>query len=193
MSSNTKSELTKLALCDALKSLLAAKNIDQITVGEITDAAGFNRQTFYYHFRDVYDLLTWIFNQEMSAIRPYLDKPDLNWRETLSRIILGVSQRKYLCSCIVHGVGRDQLVFALHDSIYELIKYVIEHEANIRPVPPEHLNFTVEFYTYAIGHSIYEWIAGGMREAPEELFEHLCFVISSRQNADPPRLDGADA
>lgn len=183
MTGNTKSQLTKQALCEALKKLLTKKSIDQITIGEITAAAGFNRQTFYYHFHDIYDLLTWVFNQEISVILPYLDKPDVNWQETLRQAITHISRNKYLCSCVVHGVGREQLMFTLHDSIYGLIKYVIIHENDIRPVPPKHLDFTVEFYTYAISHSLYDWISHGMRETPEELMEHLSFVISNRQQA----------
>ena len=184
MTYNTKSQLTKQALCDALKKLLSKKTIDQITIGEITAEAGFNRQTFYYHFRDIYDLLTWVFNQELRVIRPYLDKPNVNRQETLRQSIIYLSHNKYLCSCVIHGVGREQLMFTLHDSIYDLIKYVIIHENDIRPIPPKHLDFTVEFYTHAISHSLYNWISDGMRETPEELLEHLSFVISRATQQD---------
>lgn len=183
MSYNTKSQLTKQALCDALKKLLARKSIDQITIGEITAEAGFNRQTFYYHFRDIYDLLTWTFDQELNVIRPYLDKPDVNWRETLRQAIIYLGRNKYLCRCVVRGVGREQLMFTLHDSIYGLIKYILLHENDIRPMPARYLDFTVEFYTYAISHSLYDWISNGMRETPEELIDLLSFVINNRQQA----------
>ena len=49
----------KLAL--KLKELMSNEPLDQITVSRLTKECGVNRQTFYYHFRDIYDLLTWIF------------------------------------------------------------------------------------------------------------------------------------
>ena len=52
----------KLAL--KLKELMSNEPLDQITVSRLTKVCGVNRQTFYYHFRDIYDLLTWIFLNE---------------------------------------------------------------------------------------------------------------------------------
>lgn len=42
---------------DKLISLLKTKTIDQISVGLLCQELGYNRQTFYYHYRDIYDLV----------------------------------------------------------------------------------------------------------------------------------------
>ncbi|HCY78991.1 MAG TPA: dihydroxyacetone kinase transcriptional activator DhaS, partial [Clostridiales bacterium] len=52
---------TKEALGNALKKMLSVKPIDKITVKDLVEECGVNRQTFYYHFDDVYDLLEWVF------------------------------------------------------------------------------------------------------------------------------------
>ena len=44
--------LTEKALAASLKKLLEKKTLDKITVKDITDDCGVNRQTFYYHFHD---------------------------------------------------------------------------------------------------------------------------------------------
>lgn len=184
MSYEAKRQLTKQALCDALKRLLTTKSFNQITIGDITAEAGFNRQTFYYHFKDIYDLLGWGFAQELSALAPYLEnKTTGTWREALARVVRYICQNKYLCSCIINGVGRDQLMLALHETIYGIIRHIITHEDDLRPVPPEHLDFTVEFYAYAIGSCLYNWIRDGMRESPDELLSHLNFVIDVYQTS----------
>ena len=51
---------TKLALANALKAQLQKKFLDDITVKELVEACEINRQTFYYHFQDIYDLLHWL-------------------------------------------------------------------------------------------------------------------------------------
>lgn len=50
---------TKRALAESLKKLLSKKNLDKITVKDIITDCGVNRQTFYYHFHDIYALTEW--------------------------------------------------------------------------------------------------------------------------------------
>ena len=47
-----------------IKELMQTTPLDQISVKNLCDTVGVNRQTFYYHFRDIYDLLTAIFLNE---------------------------------------------------------------------------------------------------------------------------------
>ena len=49
---------TEVLLADALKELMSKESLDEITVKRLSDMCGIKRQTFYYHFRDIYDLLT---------------------------------------------------------------------------------------------------------------------------------------
>ena len=51
------STITKRALAQSLKKIAGKKEINKITITDITDKCGLNRQTFYYHFKDIYDLL----------------------------------------------------------------------------------------------------------------------------------------
>ena len=52
---------TKEALAAALRQMMTVKPIDKVTVKDIVEICGVNRQTFYYHFDDVDDLLEWVF------------------------------------------------------------------------------------------------------------------------------------
>ena len=53
------SEITKRALENSLKSLLLKKPFTKITINDIAEDCGINRMTFYYHFKDIYDLVEW--------------------------------------------------------------------------------------------------------------------------------------
>lgn len=48
---------TKQAIASALIELCEQKDFRKISVQDITKKVGLNRQTFYYHFTDKYDLL----------------------------------------------------------------------------------------------------------------------------------------
>ena len=61
------SNITKRALAQAMKGLMAKQPFAKISVGDICEACGMNRKSFYYHFRDKYDLVNWIFYSEFLA------------------------------------------------------------------------------------------------------------------------------
>lgn len=55
------SNITKNALAQAMKELMLEKKFEKISVTDICNQCGMNRKSFYYHFRDKYDLVNWIF------------------------------------------------------------------------------------------------------------------------------------
>ena len=62
------SEAAKREICAALKTLMAQKPLNKITVAEIMQSCGMARQHFYYHFEDIYDAVRWMFDQEAVAL-----------------------------------------------------------------------------------------------------------------------------
>ena len=64
------SSSTKEALAAALKQMMTVKPMDKITIKDLVEICGVNRQTFYYHFDDVYDLLEWVFEEDANRVLP---------------------------------------------------------------------------------------------------------------------------
>ena len=60
-----KNDTTKQALANALKQLLQKKQITKITINDIAEACGISRMTFYYHFKDIYDLADWTLQEAL--------------------------------------------------------------------------------------------------------------------------------
>ena len=55
------SNSTKSALADAMKKLMVCKSFAKISISDLCEECGLNRKSFYYHFKDKYDLVNWIF------------------------------------------------------------------------------------------------------------------------------------
>ena len=73
-------QTTKKAFAASLKKLLSQKPLDKIKISDITNDCAVNRQTFYYHFKDIYDLLEWVYTNE--ATRALGDKKTYDtWQE----------------------------------------------------------------------------------------------------------------
>ena len=105
---NTASQQTKQALAAALKELMAQKPIENITIHDLTEHCGIRRQTFYYHFEDVYDLLRWMFQEEGIALLEQ-QKGALLWQEGLLQLFRYIEENRAVCLCALNSVGRKEL------------------------------------------------------------------------------------
>ena len=59
---------TKLWIADKMKELMKKKPIEKIRITEICQAAEIERSTFYYHFKDKYEVVAWIFFQSAEGL-----------------------------------------------------------------------------------------------------------------------------
>ena len=66
--------VTKQALANSLKELMNTQGFSKISVKDIVEKCGMNRKSFYYHFKDKYDLVNWIFYTELIVTIRDLDR-----------------------------------------------------------------------------------------------------------------------
>jgi len=59
------SNLTKKRMADAFKKLMTRKQFSAISISDICDECGMHRKSFYYHFKDKYELVSWIYDDEV--------------------------------------------------------------------------------------------------------------------------------
>ena len=102
------SQVTKRALEQSLKNLLLKKPLTKITVGDITDDCGINRMTFYYHFKDIYDLVEWSCLED--AKRALDEKKTYDtWQQGLLQIFKAVQENKPFILNVYRCVHREQV------------------------------------------------------------------------------------
>ena len=79
-------QTTKEALAKAFAELLEKRSIDKVTVKDIVAACGVNRQTFYYHFRDIYDLMEWALTAEIEKYTRQHLSAGMGWQEQVKML-----------------------------------------------------------------------------------------------------------
>ncbi len=85
--------MTKLALEASLKKLLMHKQLDKITINDLTDDCGISRMTFYYHFKDIYDLVEWVCVEDGKRALQGKKTYD-TWQEGICQIFEAVIENK---------------------------------------------------------------------------------------------------
>lgn len=170
------SEITKRALAASLKHLLAKKSLDKITVVDIAEDCGVNRQTFYYHFQDIYDLVDWIFLDEAS--KALEGKKDYStWQQGYLQIFHYVLENRALVTNVYHSVSRERMEQYLYQVTYDLLCGVVEEAAAGIAVREEDKQFIADFYKFAFVGLMLDWIAHSMHEDPRQIVNRLATLI----------------
>ena len=170
------SQMTKRALVASLKDLLAEKPLDKITVTDLTEHCGVNRMTFYYHFKDIYDLVEWACIE--SATRALAGQKTYDtWQEGLQQIFEAVLENKPFILNVYRSVKREQVENYLYSLTYQLIEGVVEEQSENLMVTEEQKKFIADFYKYSFVGVMLDWIKRGMKEAPEEIANMVCVTM----------------
>lgn len=170
------SQTTKRALAASLKKLLLQKPLDKITVIDIVEDCEVNRQTFYYHFKDIFDLIEWMCLDEASKALNGQKTYD-TWQQGFLQIFHAVQQNKPFIMNVYHSVSREQVELYLHEVTYDLMIGVIEEQAQGMSVRDEDKRFIADFYKFAFVGLMLDWIRKGMKKDPKEIVEHLSVLI----------------
>ena len=103
------SNTTKRALENSLKQMLSKKPLDKITISDLTDDCGISRMAFYYHFKDIYDLVEWSCMED--ATRALQAKKTYDtWHEGLKQIFEAVLENKPFIMNAYRALSREQIV-----------------------------------------------------------------------------------
>lgn len=166
------SNLTKKALAGSLKGLMQHTSLNKISVQNITDQCGLNRQTFYYHFHDVYELLGWIYATEaIESVAGY--RSYTTWQEGFYRVFLYIETNKVFCLNTLNSLGREHLDTYLYSVTFELIMGVIDELTGNRKIKEESKHFMANFYTIAFAGLVIQWMQKGMKEEPQAIIKKL--------------------
>ena len=170
------SQVTKRALEQSLKNLLLKKPLTKITVGDITEDCGINRMTFYYHFKDIYDLVEWSCLED--AKRALEEKKTYDtWQQGFLQIFKAVQENKPFILNVYSCVHREQVEKYLQPLVDQLLLNVINEEAAGITVRDEDKQFIAQVYSYMFIGLMLDWIKDDMREDPQQIVEKLSKLI----------------
>ena len=163
---------TKQELEQSLKHLLLQKPLDKITISDLTEDCGISRMAFYYHFRDIYDLVEWVCLED--AARALQGKKTYEtWQEGLLQIFEAVLENKPFILNVYHSVSREQIETYLFQLTYDLLRGVVEEKAAGVNISEEEKRFIADFYKYGFVGVMLDWIKKGMKDDYKDMAEKM--------------------
>ena len=173
-----KSDTTKQALANALKQLLQKKQITKITINDIAEACGISRMTFYYHFKDIYDLADWTLQEVLhTAIAD--NRTHDNWQQGFLNLLDVLKAHQPLILNVYRAIDREQVERYMRREVEALLLPVVEEQAAGLQISEKGKHMVAIFYTYAFMGIVLEWIQRNMQASPQEVADTTAAMIHS--------------
>lgn len=168
---NKKIEKTKANILEALLLLLQHKEINEISIRELTETAHIHRNTFYIHYTDIYDILAEVEENMCRKVKEMTDGMEpTQLKENLEVVLESVFEYLYQerekCGLIMRYRGSVSSGKGLVESIF--VKYLNAFPNTFNEASVE---FQVQFYYCTTGAMwiVRYWMEHDFKESPKRM------------------------
>lgn len=172
---------TKKAIAYTFKDLLKEKPFNKITINDISNRCDINRQTFYYHFQDIRDLVEWICISEVDNLL-YKKEEYEKWEDKFLLIFNIMKEEKVFVKNIYHSVSVEVLRSNLYRLVYPIIYSEIVEKSKGKNLREEDKKFITDFYKYSFVSIVLDWIDKGMYEDTNLIVSKVSNLITGTIN-----------
>ena len=167
---------TEHRLAEALKEMMSEMALDDISVTLLVKKCRVNRQTFYYHFHDIYDLLTLVFLDEKI---PGIE--DANSIDSMIRCIFSYYQKNaQFIDATNNSAAQDLFEEFIYNATYKTILRIINEQPDSKKLHHNDRKAIARFYSQAYSHSIVYYLSTYKNKTLAGLFS--CFAFESEDN-----------
>lgn len=178
----------KQTIAETMFQLLERKPVDKITVKELVDACGISRQGFYYHFRDIMEVIEWAAAQTLQeAVEASLHVATP--QEALELVFLALRRDQKLIRHLMNSQRRVEIERLLVQSARGYMGKMLRAKAVGSSISAADLDAAIRFHSYGLVGMMVEALDSGVDAGT--LANQLCRVMSgefwrSADGAPPP-------
>ena len=164
-----KRKTSKEILAESFREVAERKNIDRITVKDITDNCGYSPATFYRQFRDKYDLIAWDYTRELKGFLSGLNGSKTEWHNALLCVANFFLERKiYLANLFLHTSGRESFITNMQEVNFRCLKEILEKTSGSQSIDVL-TELYIRLYVFGTAQFTCEWILGRIDATADEL------------------------
>lgn len=173
----TTSELTKLHMSENLQALMLEKPINKITIKELTSRCKINRQTFYYHFCDIYDLLEWLLRNRLKSIATNIENFD-SWQEAGIYLLDYLCDNRPLVLSTLNSLSRNSVHNLIHDEIFKLASKFVHEIAGDIKLSEDAFKHIIHFFCITFTALLEDWLVSDSNQSSKEVIYDLDMIVS---------------
>ena len=156
----------------------AKKTLSKVTVSELVRDCQVNRNTFYYHFSDIYDLFKWTLDQEAVEVVRNINLIE-NTEEAMRFVLKYVDTNRHIINSAYDSMGHQEMKRFLYSDFIGIVRHTIdEGEKNLQvSVNSDFKDFMTMFYTIALVSILLDWLNLNDTSQEERLIQDALFIL----------------
>lgn len=169
------SNITKKALAESMKKLMSEKQFSKITVSDICELCDMNRKSFYYHFKDKYDLVNWIFDVEFISVarkKSFNDSMDV-----FRALFLYFEENKEFYKKALSVDDYNSFREHFRKLLPNVFSARIDEMLITEDIEPRKKAFCIHVLSDGFIAATERWLAGKENISAEEFCEYLQFIL----------------
>lgn len=194
------SDFTKFMIARGLKQLLETNSFLDISVGDIAQHCKISRNTFYYHFRDKYDVISWIFYTEITPLIGDTLSMD-QWGNGMRALCHYMQANKSFYTNVLQFEGQNSLADCLMDFYQNLMQDIILNAGGDQLLEPNQIRVIARFYAHGMSGVLLDWVKNGMVRDPDatirmledllsgEIFAQILAIPNDRKKTEEPGVN----
>ena len=163
---------TKINLGIALKKLLKEKPLEKIRIHDLTKLAGINRQSFYYHYADIYALVGDVIRTAIFETVGEHCTMD-TWEEGMLAMYQRTLEEKEFVVAVYNAIPKERIQLFLEDVLTTYMIYALKDTAGGQLLSEEDRDIFIRFITYGFTGTYLQWIQNGMRADPSVIISRV--------------------
>lgn len=134
---------TKSKIANAVLELMQKRAVSKITVQDVMERTNMTRQSFYYHFQDIYAVLEWDINHNVKQHLTYQANQSFDdWCATMLTLL---SQNQGYCRKAIDALGRDKLIQILEPVVVPQMERLLHDSGRDENCEAEDLAYALHF------------------------------------------------
>lgn len=163
---------TEHRLALALKEMLTEVSLDEISVRELVKKCHVNRQTFYYHFHDIFDLLTLLFlTEKVEGV-----KQTKNVEEVIECLFKYYEKNEKFINATLNSSGKDLFVEFVNNVFYTSLIRFINAIPDSKKITLQERRNIARFYASAYAHQFVFYLTSSKNKSLNSLNLSFNFI-----------------
>lgn len=168
---------TKEKIATAVKELMRQKSIRKITVQDIMDETGMKRQSFYYHFQDIYDVIEWICFKEL--IHKVDVEQETSIEEWLGDLIDTIEEDRCFYRKLANEVEWKRIALRAKEPVAEQIEKLLMHSRESEGNTTEENLFLIDFFSTSLIYYLLDFISNKKIMTEEERRKQIALAVQA--------------
>lgn len=165
---------TEKAILATFQEMLEEMPFDKITVSAIVKRCEISSNTFYYHFRDIYDLLDhWLSN----TFQMFIDEPDFSWSDAAKEFLHVCQEHRKIVYHLANSLSRDRMEQYIFSQSNDYFVRCIRDVAGDKHVPDQLVNQLAEFCRYSTTGFFLRFLWNQMNEDIDSEVDRLAVMF----------------